>query len=103
MEHEHLGAVVRIQEEKGWEVDSISWDHGTTVHLGPGDMGLYLPVARCVTPRRTNSFSVRRANNTFFMELLRGSDEIRCTKALCTALYEGEGLCLFLSSPSNKG
>lgn len=55
------------------------------VHLGPGDMGLDLPPARCVAPLRTNSFSVRRGNNTFFMGLLWGSDEI--SKVYESTLY----------------
>lgn len=41
---------MRIQYDNRWEVDSIiDWDHGTMVHLGPGDMGLDLPPAGCVT------------------------------------------------------
>lgn len=56
---------MRIQYDNGWEVDCIiDWDQGTMVHFRPGDMGLDLAPAGCVTPLRTNSSSVRRAGNT---------------------------------------
>lgn len=56
------------------------------VHVRPGDLGLDLPPARCVTSRRSNSSSVRRGNNTFFMGLLWGSDEIRYESTLYSSV-----------------
>lgn len=65
--------------------------------LGTGDKGLNL-----CNFSENQVLLVRRGSSTFFMGLLRGSDEVRWMKAFYTALYKREGVFCFSAHPLTK-